>query len=62
MEQLKAWQLTEEFGIKLIEDYVFEMKGVRIRVNPPGASHIRQQLFHSAVWTAFEYFHNKKTA
>ncbi len=51
--------MSEELGIKLIEDFIFEKTGRKIKANRP-TDPIQLQLFHEFSWIAYEYFESKK--
>ena len=47
-----------EQGLKLIEQYIFEMTGKRIKANPPN-NDMRFMLYNLMLQQATEYFNNK---
>jgi len=51
--------IGEKEGLELIERYIFEKRGVRIKANRPN-SIFRIQMYEQFVWIAFEYFNNKE--
>ncbi len=52
--------MTEQIGLKLIEDFIFEKRGIRIKASRP-TDHIEMQLFHEFSWIAYEYFEQIKS-
>ena len=56
---MNQFVMTEEIGLKLIKDFIFEKRGVKIKANPP-RDPVQLQLFHQLAWISYEYFENKK--
>lgn len=56
---MEQYVMSEAEGLDLIERFIFEKRGVKIKAIRP-ANLLEMQLFHEFTWVAFEYFESKK--